>query len=111
MLTCRVETDLDAGCMRVTDLHTRVEVGRCYISWHPDYTIISYIEVAEYARRRGVGAFILDFIQKENKKTLILGTQSMNVQARAFYKAIGFKEVQRVRIDPGSLMLERLCSI
>ena len=103
----RVETDLDDGIMRVTDIHTGAEVGKCYIGWSPDYTIIIDIRVNENARRRGVGTWICDFIQNENKKTLILGTQSTNAGARAFYKAVGFIETGRVRLDPESLRLER----
>jgi ribosomal protein S18 acetylase RimI-like enzyme len=101
------ETDLADGITVVRDLHTNAELAKVYLSWTPDYVIINYLWVNEDVRRRGVGTWVLNYIQQENKKRLILGTQSTNARARAFYRAVGFRETRHVRLDPESLVLER----
>jgi ribosomal protein S18 acetylase RimI-like enzyme len=98
------KTEQELNLVVAKDLHTNVELGKVYY-FGDNPIVVTDLYVREAARRRGVGTFLLKYIQKNNK--IILGTLTANVLAREFYKKVGFIEVGRMRLDPESLILER----
>ena len=103
----RIEVDDTIGLVVVWDLHTHTILGWAYYCEMPEVVMINYLEVIETAQRRGVATLLLNFIQQQTNWEMYLGTQSSNHKARAFYKAVGFKETGRSRLCPNDLILQR----
>jgi ribosomal protein S18 acetylase RimI-like enzyme len=107
MIGLRFEWDRSVGLLVATCLHTHVQVGWLYYNNMSSVCVVEYLEVETEARRRGVATALINELQKDVGKTIMLGTQSINAEGRAFYKATGFVEISRVRLRPESLILER----
>jgi ribosomal protein S18 acetylase RimI-like enzyme len=103
----RTEWDWGMGLVVATDLHTHEQMGWVYYNEVESCVIIEYLEVHEHSQRRGVASLLLNLTQQQFNKPIRLGTQSVNERARAFYKAVGFTEIGRVRLRPDSIILER----
>jgi ribosomal protein S18 acetylase RimI-like enzyme len=103
----RIERDLSDGIVVATDLHTHDRVGIAFYDDHGDQgVIINWLSTDPSARRRGVATQILDYIRDNINPHIVLGTQSYNPDARAFYKAYGFKEKRSCRLERSSLVLD-----
>jgi ribosomal protein S18 acetylase RimI-like enzyme len=101
----RIEHDKDQGVIVANDIHTHDRIGIIFYDDHGKEVIINWLSTDEHARRRGVATQLLNYVKENINSHIVLGTQSYNPTARAFYRAYGFKEIGSVRLERSSLIL------
>jgi ribosomal protein S18 acetylase RimI-like enzyme len=92
----------------IADSHTNVVValdggrlvGFGIMHYHDDEAHLALLAVATVDRRRGIGAALVTWLEKaalvSGVGQVYLETRQNNLQARAFYRRLGYLEIQTV---------------
>jgi len=109
----------------IGDAHTNVVValeaqrlaGFGIMKYHDDEAHLLLLAVRETDRRRGIGAALVTWLEKaalvSGVGQVYLESRQSNLQARAFYRSLGYREVQTVPgyyqgVEPGVRMAKDL---
>jgi len=112
----------DAHTNVVVALETKHDVGQRLtgfgiMKYHDDEAHLLLLAVQATDRRRGIGAALVTWLEKaalvSGVGQVYLETRMSNLQARAFYRRLGYREVQTVPgyyqgVEPGVRMAKDL---
>jgi GNAT superfamily N-acetyltransferase len=104
----RIEHDPSQGVVAASSYQTTDRIGIAFYDNHGDVVIINWLSTDEPWKRMGVATKILDYVRDYINPHIVLGTQTWNTVAIAFYHHYGFKQIGRVRLEPSSIVLEYL---
>jgi ribosomal-protein-alanine N-acetyltransferase len=107
----------DASTNVVVALDGQRLVGFGIMKYHDDEAHLLLLAVQASDRRRGIGAALVTWLEKaalvSGVGTVYLESRLGNLQARAFYRSLGYREVQTVPgyyqgVEPGVRMAKDL---